>query len=184
MAAERPPEIEATSPASRPELRVEDLARADGVSVDTIRFYQKRRLLPPPRREGRIALVRHRARRPPRPDPRPPGTRALRSTLIRRLLDGELDADRRTARHGRRRRDRRRAGDALRARRRAPACPEALLDAVVARGPARPPGARRRRGTRPVHRERRRARRAAGSGCSKPGSRSPTSSRSVDVSTR
>ena len=36
-------------------LRVEDLARAADVSVDTIRFYQKRRLLPPPTRKGRIA---------------------------------------------------------------------------------------------------------------------------------
>src|SRR6478672_786942 len=36
-------------------LRVEDLARAADVSVDTIRFYQKRRLLPPPTRRGRIA---------------------------------------------------------------------------------------------------------------------------------
>ncbi len=36
-------------------LRVEELARRADVSVDTIRFYQKRRLLPPPRRDGRIA---------------------------------------------------------------------------------------------------------------------------------
>ena len=35
--------------------RVEDLARRADVSVDTIRFYQKRRLLPPPEREGRVA---------------------------------------------------------------------------------------------------------------------------------
>ena len=35
--------------------RVEDLARRGDVSVDTIRFYQKRRLLPPPVREGRVA---------------------------------------------------------------------------------------------------------------------------------
>jgi len=36
-------------------LRVEELAARADVSVDTIRFYQKRRLLPPPDREGRIA---------------------------------------------------------------------------------------------------------------------------------
>jgi DNA-binding transcriptional MerR regulator len=36
-------------------LRVEELATRADVSVDTIRFYQKRRLLPPPEREGRIA---------------------------------------------------------------------------------------------------------------------------------
>jgi DNA-binding transcriptional MerR regulator len=36
-------------------IRVEELARRAAVSVDTIRFYQKRRLLPAPAREGRIA---------------------------------------------------------------------------------------------------------------------------------
>jgi DNA-binding transcriptional MerR regulator len=38
------------------EWRVEELAREADVSVDTIRFYQKRRLLPPPRREGRLGF--------------------------------------------------------------------------------------------------------------------------------
>lgn len=38
------------------EFRVEDLASQAGVSVDTVRFYQGRGLLPPPRREGRVAL--------------------------------------------------------------------------------------------------------------------------------
>lgn len=37
------------------ELRVEQLAAAGEVSVDTIRYYQSRRLLPPPRRQGRVA---------------------------------------------------------------------------------------------------------------------------------
>lgn len=37
------------------EYRVEELARAAGVPVDTLRFYQSRGLLPPPRREGRVA---------------------------------------------------------------------------------------------------------------------------------
>lgn len=35
--------------------RVEQLAERTGLTVDTIRFYQKRRLVPPPDREGRIA---------------------------------------------------------------------------------------------------------------------------------
>src|SRR5437016_13423435 len=38
------------------EYRVEELARAAQVSVDTIRFYQAKRLLPPPRRIGRVAI--------------------------------------------------------------------------------------------------------------------------------
>jgi len=37
-------------------LRIEDLAARSGVRVDTIRFYQGRGLLPPPRREGRVAI--------------------------------------------------------------------------------------------------------------------------------
>jgi DNA-binding transcriptional MerR regulator len=36
-------------------LRVEELAQHSGLSVDTIRFYQKRGLLDPPARQGRIA---------------------------------------------------------------------------------------------------------------------------------
>jgi DNA-binding transcriptional MerR regulator len=36
--------------------RVEELAEAAGVGVDTIRFYQRRGLIPKPRREGRIAI--------------------------------------------------------------------------------------------------------------------------------
>jgi DNA-binding transcriptional MerR regulator len=38
------------------EYRVEELARAAGVSVDTVRFYQSRGLLPAPERRGRIAV--------------------------------------------------------------------------------------------------------------------------------
>jgi len=73
------------------DLRVEDLARAAGLSIDTIRFYQKRRLLPPPRREGRIAwygdvhVVRLSRIRELQ-------SQGLSLALIRRLLDGELDA--------------------------------------------------------------------------------------------
>ncbi|MFD7081804.1 MerR family transcriptional regulator [Streptomyces sp. NPDC059918] len=39
----------------RPRYRREDLARAAGVKVRNLRYYQERGLLPPPRREGRIA---------------------------------------------------------------------------------------------------------------------------------
>ena len=38
------------------EYRVEQLARAAGVSVDTVRFYQSRGLLPSPQRRGRAAF--------------------------------------------------------------------------------------------------------------------------------
>ncbi|WP_042434795.1 MerR family transcriptional regulator [Streptacidiphilus anmyonensis] len=38
------------------EYRTEELARAAGIPVRTLRFYRERRLLPPPRREGRIAF--------------------------------------------------------------------------------------------------------------------------------
>lgn len=37
------------------EYRVEELAKAAGIPVRTLRFYRERRLLPPPRRAGRIA---------------------------------------------------------------------------------------------------------------------------------
>ncbi|WP_308188939.1 MerR family transcriptional regulator [Streptacidiphilus sp. ASG 303] len=37
------------------EYRVEELAEAAGITVRTLRFYRERRLLPPPRRKGRIA---------------------------------------------------------------------------------------------------------------------------------
>ncbi|MET8294920.1 MerR family transcriptional regulator [Streptomyces sp. NPDC005180] len=37
------------------EYRTQELAEAAGIPVRTLRFYRERRLLPPPRREGRIA---------------------------------------------------------------------------------------------------------------------------------
>jgi DNA-binding transcriptional MerR regulator len=47
---------QAPSPAGAPrEYRVEELAEAAGITVRTLRFYRERKLLPPPRREGRIA---------------------------------------------------------------------------------------------------------------------------------
>jgi DNA-binding transcriptional MerR regulator len=73
------------------EHRVEDLARRTGLSVDTIRFYQKRGLLPPPRREGRVAWYgpEHSERLE---RIRELQQRGLSLALIRRLFDGELDA--------------------------------------------------------------------------------------------
>jgi len=72
-------------------LRVEDLARSADVSVDTIRFYQKRRLLPPPTRRGRIAWYgpQHAERLA---HIRELQQRGFSLELIRRMLDGELDA--------------------------------------------------------------------------------------------
>jgi len=73
------------------DLRVEELARRAGVSVDTIRFYQGRGLLPPPQRRGRVAIYgeEHLAR-----------LRRIRAwareglplAVIRRLLDRSGDA--------------------------------------------------------------------------------------------
>jgi DNA-binding transcriptional MerR regulator len=73
------------------DYRVEALAAKADVSVDTVRFYQSRGLLPPPRREGRVAwygddhvdrLARIRRLQ----------ARGLNLVTIKRLLDGELDA--------------------------------------------------------------------------------------------
>lgn len=73
------------------DLRVEELAQSSGVSVDTIRFYQKRRVLPPPVRQGRVAFygadhVERLARI------RELQGRGFSLAVIRRLLEGELDA--------------------------------------------------------------------------------------------
>jgi DNA-binding transcriptional MerR regulator len=71
--------------------RVEELGRRADISVDTIRFYQKRRLLPPPEREGRIAWYddAHLERLQRIRDLR---DRGLTLALIARMLDGDLDA--------------------------------------------------------------------------------------------
>jgi DNA-binding transcriptional MerR regulator len=71
-------------------LRVEELARRADVSVDTIRFYQKRRLLPPPRRDGRIVWYgpAHLERLARIKDLQ---RRGFSLVVIRRLLEGELD---------------------------------------------------------------------------------------------
>jgi DNA-binding transcriptional MerR regulator len=71
-------------------FRVEDLAGRADVSVDTIRFYQKRRLLPPPQREGRVAWYG-----PEHLDRlnriRELQQRGLTLALIGRVFAGELD---------------------------------------------------------------------------------------------
>lgn len=77
--------------ASAAAIRVEELARRADVSVDTIRFYQKRQLLPAPRREGRVAWygTEHEHRLARIKDLQRQG---FSLAVIRRLLDGELDA--------------------------------------------------------------------------------------------
>ena len=72
-------------------MRVEELAARADVSVDTIRFYQKRQLVPSPEREGRVAwygpahlerLARIRELQ----------GQGLTLALIARVLSGDLDA--------------------------------------------------------------------------------------------
>ena len=46
---------ESGSPTERREYRMEELARLAGITVRTLRFYRERKLIPPPRREGRVA---------------------------------------------------------------------------------------------------------------------------------
>ncbi len=72
------------------ELRVEELARRCGVSVDTIRFYQKRGLLDPPLRQGRIALygLAHAERLGRIKELQAMG---LTLAVISKVLSGELD---------------------------------------------------------------------------------------------
>ncbi len=71
-------------------MRVEELALAAEVSVDTIRYYQKQRLLPPPGRDGRLAFYGEehldrigRVKELQR--------RGFTLAVIRRFLAGELD---------------------------------------------------------------------------------------------
>ncbi len=71
--------------------RVEQLATACDVSVDTVRYYQARGLLPQPEREGRVAWYRaehvDRIRQI-----RTLQRQGLTLAAIRRVLDGELGA--------------------------------------------------------------------------------------------
>ena len=73
------------------EYRIEQLAQAGGVAVDTIRFYQGKGLLDPPRRDGRVTWYAdsHLARlRRIRELPQ----RGFTLAVIRRFLEGELEA--------------------------------------------------------------------------------------------
>jgi DNA-binding transcriptional MerR regulator len=72
-------------------LRVDELAARAGVSVDTVRFYQTKGLLPPPEREGRTAwysdahmdrLERIRSLK----------DKGFTLAAIRRFVEGELDS--------------------------------------------------------------------------------------------
>ena len=72
------------------EYRIEHLARASGMAVDTIRFYQGKGLLDAPRREGRVTWYAEshlerlgRIRELQR--------RGFTLTVIRRFLEGELE---------------------------------------------------------------------------------------------
>lgn len=70
---------------------MEQLAARADVSVDTVRFYQARGLLPPPRREGRVAWYgREHLERLGRI--RNLQARGLSLATIKRLVAGELDA--------------------------------------------------------------------------------------------
>jgi DNA-binding transcriptional MerR regulator len=71
-------------------FRVEELARRSGLSVDTIRFYQKRGLLDPPERQGRI--VWYGSAHADRLDRiRELQAAGLTLAVIGRILRGELD---------------------------------------------------------------------------------------------
>ena len=73
------------------EMRVEQLSARSGVPVDTVRYYQSKGLLEPPRRQGRVAwyddghlerLARIRTLQ----------QRGFTLATIVRLVDGDLDA--------------------------------------------------------------------------------------------
>jgi len=72
-------------------MRVEQLAAEAGVSVDTVRYYQNKGLLEPPRRQGRVAWYGpdhlHRLERI-----RTLQQRGFTLATIARLISGELDA--------------------------------------------------------------------------------------------
>src|SRR5438067_331732 len=72
------------------EYRIEELARSAGVAVDTIRFYQGKSLLPPPRWQGRVTWYseQHRERLA---RIRSLQQRGFTLTVIRRFLEGELE---------------------------------------------------------------------------------------------
>lgn len=72
-------------------MRVEELAKSTGVTVDTVRYYQAKGLLPAPRRQGRVALYdeTHLARIE---RIRALQARGFTLATIARVVSGELDA--------------------------------------------------------------------------------------------
>jgi DNA-binding transcriptional MerR regulator len=105
------------------EYRIEQLAGAAGVAVDTIRFYQGKGLMEAPRRDGRITWYSDahldRLRRI-----RGLQQRGFTLTVIRRFLEGELEA----------------SDEALVEAVTAPVAPETLsLDELAARSGIAPP---------------------------------------------
>ena len=78
-------------PTGEARFRVEELAERAGTSIDTIRFYQKRRLLDPPVKSGRVAFygTAHLDRLDRIRDLRRGG---LTLALIERVVHGDLDA--------------------------------------------------------------------------------------------
>ncbi len=70
--------------------RVEQLAAACDVSVDTVRYYQARGLLPPPEREGRVAWYRDEHAERIR-DIRALQRKGLTLAAIKRALEGDLE---------------------------------------------------------------------------------------------
>ena len=164
-------------------LRVEELARRADVSVDTIRFYQKRRLLAAARPHGPHRLVRARAPRPADPHPRPPAPGLLPR--------GHPPSARRRARPGRRARSPRRSPAPRPTRRPSQLLTPRRARRAVGRARAAARSGRARRhprcrsattatpaSLRPTPRSSR-----SGCACSRPACRSPSCSRSPAVTT-
>jgi DNA-binding transcriptional MerR regulator len=72
------------------DYRVEELAAKAGLSVDTVRFYQAKGLLPPPTRAGRVGWY-HQEHLDRLLEIRRLQSRGLTLAVIGRLLSGELD---------------------------------------------------------------------------------------------
>jgi DNA-binding transcriptional MerR regulator len=73
---------------------VDEIAKAAGLRVDTVRFYQGKGLIPPPRREGRVAVYSDRHLEALRRI-RSLVAKGFRLDQIKRVLDGEVSGARR-----------------------------------------------------------------------------------------
>ena len=71
-----------------PTWRIDELAQKAGLTVDTIRYYAREGLLPPPERAGPPQALRPRAPRAARADPRAPGQR-FSLAAIRAVVDAD-----------------------------------------------------------------------------------------------